>query len=152
MAEPNEIAEAVLIVIKRLAKWLAIGCLGLIALGGIIAGGVYGYDYVTKDYPISKIDMQVSIDSEVCSDPNWPLKVLIGNRSNNTIRRVNFKIEVRMRGRSTDLAKYHTYSSDKVLLHDEGWFQCWENPQESPKDLLADYEFKARITSVYFAD
>ena len=44
----NETAEAILIVIKRLAKWAAYGVLGIVGVGAFIAVSVWGYGRYSK--------------------------------------------------------------------------------------------------------
>ena len=44
----NETAEAILIVIKRLAKWGAYGVLGIVGVGAFIAVSVWGYERYSK--------------------------------------------------------------------------------------------------------
>ena len=77
MTEPNQIAEAAFIVIKRLFKWLGIGAAGLAALSVVVGGGWWAYDYITEDYPRSKIEATALFDIEYCKDKSWPIKVTI---------------------------------------------------------------------------
>lgn len=44
MSETNETAEAILIVIKRLFKWLLIGVVGLLIISALGVGGYYFYE------------------------------------------------------------------------------------------------------------
>ena len=53
----NETAEAILIVIKRLAKWAAYGVLGIVGVGAFIAVSVWGYERYSK-VPTEKVEWE----------------------------------------------------------------------------------------------
>jgi hypothetical protein len=121
----KETAEAILIVIKRIAKWIAFLILGLCLIWGCVAvymsvANYFGYERFKK-----KVDLIVRFDKKQCSDPNFPLFVLIGNQSDKKILKVNFDIFVTKKGYSSKLNNYQSYDSDKIIKKNEGFSSCY---------------------------
>lgn len=126
MANSNEIAEAILLVIKRIAKWIALGILGLIVLGGLAWAGVAGYNYVTYGLPASKVKVIVTLDQAICSDPDFPVAVTILNRSERTVIRTSVHVYAHQKGHSKDLSKWGPLESDVIIPPKEGHRNCWK--------------------------
>lgn len=120
----QEIAEAILLVIRRIAKWLAFGLLGVIALGLAVWGAVRTYRYFDYDRPKSEVQLVVKRDKDFCSS-EFPVFVGVVNKSQRTILRYSFKFEVNEKGHSTNIASWDSNEDDKIIKPGEGWGICW---------------------------
>ncbi len=121
----NETAEAILIVIKRIAKWIAFLILGICLISGCVAAYVWADNYFGYERFKKKVDLIVRFDKKECNDPNFPLFVLIGNKSDKKILKVNFDIFVTKKGYSSKLNNYESYDSDKIIKKNEGFSSCY---------------------------
>ena len=138
MAEKNETAEAILIVIKRLAKWLLFGVLGLAGLIAVIWGGNLLYDYIRVDLPKLKVDVSFTINFDRCKDTKFHVLLTIKNRSNKTILHTSVYAEARRKGRSTDLAYPAPINIDQIIEPDITYAFC-RRPRLEESVLGCDY-------------
>lgn len=63
-----------------------------------------------------------------CSDPTM-LAVYISNRSDKPVERVEFRIAATIPGRSSDLAKYNSYTSDFIIEPGKYVSLCYLAPE-----------------------
>jgi hypothetical protein len=108
-------------------KWLLIATLVLIAISAMIAGFAYGYDWFTHARHQQNVELIVNGELRECSK-DFPIHVLVGNKSERAIEKVEFRLAARRKGRSTDLAKYHSYSDDHIIPPQQGYANCWRAP------------------------
>ena len=124
VAEPREIAEAFLLVIKRLAKWAAVGLFGIACLVAFAAGGLYLFNYVSIDRHKSKIKVTVSYDLKQCTT-ELPLLVFVGNDSGRTVSDVTVYLSAVQVGHSTDYAdSSQGIISDRIIAPGEFYRLC----------------------------
>jgi hypothetical protein len=116
-------------IMRLIGKWLLFGLLILIALCAAIAGALYFYGWYSYDRHVSQVEMFVSTDKTACADDRFPIGVLVGNKSSKVLEKVTFRLEAREKGRSTDLARYHSYSDDHIMEPGTGYQLCWAVPE-----------------------
>jgi len=123
-----------------IAKWSLFGLIGLIVLVCVVIGVAYGYNWFTYDRHVANVQFLISTDQKDCPDDHFPIRVLVGNASSRTVASVSFTLAAREKGRSTNIAEYHSYSDDHILTPRTGWSNCWAVPKLSeqvakPRDL-----------------
>ena len=152
----NEIAEAMLIVIRRVAKWLGVGVLIVLVAGSGIGASFWGYDYITVQYPKSKVSFVVTADSKICEEVSHPVYVAVMNNSSKTIKYTSVSVEARLPGHSTNYANYDAKAtSDKIIAPGEQEGACWMFPldRSSPKGKqVADFEWSTSYSTIRFMD
>jgi hypothetical protein len=131
----KDIAEAILMVIKRIAKWIAIAVVVIIA---IFALGIWYTDFESerkreralieaaeRNEELAKsILISVKVDDPTCTG-NFPFKLQIQNISKKVIRSVDYAMTVTYEGRSTVLNDPdRELSSDIILKPGEGYWEC----------------------------
>ncbi len=114
-----------------------LGCLGVVV--GFAA--LLGYVLIFKPEQDRKhlqeqVVVSVSFDPKGCST-NYPLLIDVHNRSNKTIRKTSWDINVYQPGYSSDLSGYsNDYFSDKILQPGQSWSACYILPSTlKQKDL-----------------
>ncbi len=84
----------------------------------------------------------------------YPVFIGFLNESGRIIESINFTVQARQPGYSSNVATYHAYSTDKIINPKEGWGQCFhiflnqENQFRNPKEL----EYEVKIGYVDFRD
>ena len=148
----NEIAEAALIVIKRLAKWIAWGTLGLVGIGFVGWGVNWLYEYVTYERPKSEVRLEVFRKDEVC-DSQFPVLVGVQNGSSKTILKYSFTLAAKEPGRSTNLAHWESYEDDQIIKPGEGKGTCWRvrerNSTYGSEKWITDPKVEISISSYH---
>jgi hypothetical protein len=112
-----------------ITKWLLVGTLSLLAFAAAVAGAFYSYHWYTIERHEKAVEFIVSTDRKDCADDKFPIYVLIGNKSTRTLERATFTLSARVKGRSTDLARYHSYDDDHISGPNEGFANCWASPE-----------------------
>lgn len=135
----QENAEAILIVIKRLLKWMLVGFFILALLGGVI----YLWSTLSDWYQIgrykSKITVNVKFDKAECPEKEYPLSIFVGNISNKTIEHISVYVKVTNLGYSNKINDYSSFDSDKLIKPKEGFQACWKvNSTEYNETLDGD--------------
>jgi hypothetical protein len=101
---------------------------------------VLAFGWYTHDRHIAQVKITIETGAKQCSEnEKFPLFIVTFNSSQKTIEKVSFTLEARVKGRSTDIVDYHSYSDDHIIEPDTGWGQCWAVPKlkESVKDPRA---------------
>jgi hypothetical protein len=148
MGNARESAEAFLIVIKRLAKWILFVVLGIAGLAAAIGAGAWSYNYVTYEIPKSGVEVSLMTKddkgwSNKCAGTKYPVLLFIGNRSGKTILHTDVYVEARRNGHSTDLATYDSIKLDKIIKPDGGYTICTRPTLKgSALGCDSDYSYK----------
>ena len=124
MSESNVKAEAILIVIKTILKWIGIAIVGI----GILLYLVFQYqEYEGKQR--RKIEDKVSIQAfhpkDAPCSKDFPYQYTIFNDSGRTVEKVSFTVGVKRIGFSSDINRYTSIDEDKILLNNEGYGRCF---------------------------
>lgn len=153
MSNPRDTAEAILLVIRRLAKWVLMLTLGVLSLGGLVFGGFEAYEYVTYERPKSQVTIRVKVSDPKC-DPENPILIAALNDSKRTVEWVSVRLGAYVPNHSTNYAADYNVQYDRVLPPDEGWGACWRLrlTKGAPKgDDPTKYEWKVVSKSVRFS-
>ena len=124
MSESEEKAEAILIVIKRILKWIGIAIISIGTLFFLILQ--YG-EYKTNQR--KKIEDKVSIQAfhpkQAPCDINFPYQYFIMNESGRIVEKVSFTVGIKRVGFSSELNQYTSIDEDKIILNNEGYGRCF---------------------------
>ena len=141
MSNANETAEAVLIVIKRIFKWIVIAlivvslCIGLFAW---LLDYISTREYRKKQEQENKVSIVASSNNENCTSA-YPYFYGIVNGSEKTVNKVSFTVEIRKKGFSSVLNSYTSIDEDKILKPSEGYGRCF---RATKKDYDGDVKDK----------
>jgi hypothetical protein len=146
----KETAEAILIVIKRILKWILYAILMLSVIWGALWALSELYDWYTHDRYLKKIQVAAAFDKNACS-AEFPLLLQIENGSSKTVTSVNIYLEVTNEGRSTILNKdYQSFDSDMILKTSEAASSCWKiSGKDSPYKSLSGDGMKVKVSRYY---
>jgi hypothetical protein len=93
--------------------------------------------------------VSVNYDATGCSK-DYPLRVNIRNGADRTLEKVSWFMAAFVPGRSTDLTKWASYSSDRILEPNQMITLCYKTPElnepQEPSGLL----WKAQMVSTNF--
>jgi hypothetical protein len=141
MADANQTAEAVLIVIKRIFKWIVIALIVVIVCIGLVAW-VLDYtstiEYRKKQEQENMVSIVASRNEEQCTSA-YPYFYGIVNNSEKTVNNVKFTVEIRRKGFSSALNSYTSIDEDKILKPGEGYGRCF---RATKKDYDGDVKDK----------
>lgn len=115
---PQEKAESVLIIIKKLFKWAVVGILVVILFIALLLGYSSVQEWFTTDRHKSKIKVDLTFNSPEC-DKEYPLGVSIKNNSSKTLTNISIYFKVTKKGYSSELNNYRGTNSDKILAPKE---------------------------------
>jgi hypothetical protein len=124
MSDAKEKAEIILIIIKKILKWIGLTILGV----GILFFITYQYsEYQTKQE--KKIEDKVSIKAfhpkEGPCEKDYPYQYIVFNDSGKTVEKVSFSVGIRRVGFSSDLNGYTSIDEDKIIPSGEGYGRCF---------------------------
>lgn len=121
----NENAEAILIVIKKIFRWIAMAVLALIGLFIIIFSWSKFSDWYKIDRHKNNIKVVALFDKKICDDKNFPLLIGVVNNSSKTIEKISINIKVTKTGFSSKLNGWGNFDYDKIIKPGESWGLCW---------------------------
>jgi len=102
----------------------------------------------------NKVTLSIAYNTTNCG-LQYPLNVIITNRSDKTVTKVTWWLVVNKPGFSTNLAGYSAnYSCDKILKPGEAWSVCYMLPStlNSQNYPLPQLEYKTSSKYVYFEE
>jgi hypothetical protein len=154
MSEAKIKAEAILIVIKKILKWIG---LSLVCIGLLIFL-VYQYgEYETKQR--KEIEDKVSVKAfhpkEGPCSKDFPYAYVVLNESGRVVERVTFTVGIKRSGFSSDINRYTSITEDKIIASKEGWSRCFraEDANQYGKDLTEkDVDIVISYKNVKFKD
>lgn len=121
----NENAEAILIVIKRILKWIAIGIAVLIAIFAAIMAWSSFEDWYSKGRHKAKVRVVAEFNNPKCS-AGYPLYIGVINDSSKTITNISVYLKVTKEGYSKALNRvYSSFDSDFIIKPNIGASACW---------------------------
>lgn len=132
----QENAEAVLIVIKRLAKWILMGIIIIALLGGVMYLWSTFSDWYQVGRYKSKITVNVKFDKAECPEKDYPLSIFVGNTSTKTIEHISVDVKVTNFGYSNKINDYSSFANDKLIEPNKGFQTCWRVNSETYGETL----------------
>ena len=145
------------LVVRTVLKWLGISLLGFGVLAGLALSGFWLHSYLTYTLPKSKIEVVIKADQSFCeSSPEYPVFVGFVNNSDRTVNSVDFTIEARLKGRSSNVHSYNTIRDDHIMKPSEGFGQCyrptWSYEYKDSALNAAELEWSIGMLTVNFAE
>ena len=145
MGSPNETAEAILIVLKKILKWIFFGSLLSVAVLFIGTKVETLWEWQTNGKHAEKVTIKfvTFLKDEECSK-DYPYMYVITNESSKVVEETNFSVEVRRVGYSNVINSYTNITDSKILKPTETSMNCFrttttEYKSEVIKDKDVDY-------------
>ena len=152
MSEANVKAEAILIVIKKILKWIGISIVGI---GILIFAGVQYEEYEAKKRKAieDKVLIKAFHPKEQPCSKDFPYQYAIFNDSGKTIEQVRFVVEIKRIGFSSEINRYLSLTEDKIIAHNEGYGRCFraEDKNDYGKNLTEkDVNIEIKYKNITF--
>lgn len=109
-------------------KWLLITIAVLISLAAAGIGFYFAQQWYTHDRHAAAVQLYISFDQNFCASQEYPIGVLVMNKSSRTITRTTFTLEAFVPGRSTNIAQSEFYSDDHIIKPGANHTYCWRVP------------------------
>lgn len=155
MSSANETAEAFLIVLKKILKWIFFGAIILVSVlfVGIKLEELWKWQTNGKHAEKVTIQFVTFINENRCSK-DYPYMYVISNKSSKIVEKTMFDVKVRRVGYSNVINEYTIISDSKILKPTETTMSCFravslDNKREILKDT--DVNFSVGFKSVEFS-
>lgn len=147
--------DSLLSALKRVLNWamLIVGTLASLLTAFVVYS--YLHEYYTETVPARQVKVAAFyVRHKDCMERDYPLALTFKNDSSRTVLSIDFRLEAYYPGRSTNLAKYDTWTDDFIRKPgDDPIGNCWRLPElDSPYVKRSDVEYKVRIISVRFEE
>jgi hypothetical protein len=150
MSQANEKAEAILIVIKRILKWIAITVAVIV---GAITIFVQYSDWASERREKArfakedKVVVKALYPEEKDCQEGYPYLYTVVNNTNQTVRKVTFQVEITKKGFSKVLNSRTEIEEDKILKPNEGYGRCFRaTSEESYSKQVTEKDVVINIT------
>jgi hypothetical protein len=148
MSDAKIRAEAILIVIKKILKWIGLSfvCVGLL----IFLAYLYEQYEAKQSKEIEdKVSIRAFHPKEGPCSKDFPYQYVVFNESGRVVEKVTFTVRIKRSGFSSDINRYTSISEDKIIQNEEGWGRCFraedanqygKNLTEKDVDIVIDYK------------
>lgn len=152
MSTAKEKADVVLIVIKRIVKWVVIAA-------AVFFGFVFLVHRAEEERHKERIELEdkVVVNAVVPDDKDcevdYPYLYTVVNKTEKTVERVTFAVEIRRQGFSTPLNAFTQIAEDKILKPNEGYVRCFKAYSDTGgRNPVTEKNVDIKITNkiVYF--
>jgi hypothetical protein len=152
MSEANVKAEAILIVIKRILKWLALSFLGI---GFLFFVTLQYEEYKDKKRKIieDKVSIKAIHPKEGPCSKEYPYQYIIFNNSGKVVEKVDFTVGIKRVGFSSDINRYTSIVEDKIIPNNEGYGRCFraEDANQYGRNLTeSDVDIEVKYKNITF--
>lgn len=103
----------------------------LVAIVAVIVAYFYIQDQAEKSR-VARVAVQATYGGALCTDPNFPLLLVIHNGSDRTFAKLSIDVFANREGYSDSLVFENIYS-DKIMQPNENYSACWS---------VGDYQMK----------
>jgi hypothetical protein len=124
MSEAKIKAEAILIVIKRILKWIGI-LIAVIAILFFLAFQYEEYERKKKELIEEKVSIKAFHSKAGSCSKDFPYQYFILNESGKTVEKVTFTIAIKRVGFSSEINRYTSLEEDKIILNNESYGRCF---------------------------
>jgi hypothetical protein len=147
MSSAKEISDAILIVIKKIAKWILLTAITVGVLIFIAVKANDLWEWQTNGRHADKVSiMFVDLIEKAC-DKEYPYMYIITNESSKTVEEVNFSVEVRKTGYSKVINTYTSITDSKILKPSETSSMCFRAIGKDYKsEVLRDREVDYKLS------
>ncbi len=124
MSDAKVRAEAILIVIKRILKWLGLSflCIGLLFF---IAYQYEEYRAKERKEIEDKVSIRAFYPKEGPCSKDFPYQYVVFNESGKVVEKVTFTVGIKRSGFSSNINRYTSIDEDKIIPNNEGWSRCF---------------------------
>jgi hypothetical protein len=155
MGSPNQTAEAILIVLKKILKWIVLGTLLFVAVLFIGTKVEALWEWQTNGKYAEKVTIKfvTFLEDKECSK-DFPYMYVITNESSKVVEETNFNVEVRRVGYSNVINSYTHITDSKILKPNETSMNCFRTTTTDYKSELIrdkDVDYSAIYKTVKFA-
>jgi hypothetical protein len=134
--------------------------IGVVVIATFIAVGLGLYLYVEHQEELRRkesdqVVVKVNYAGEKNCPASHPLSVFIGNTTNRTVNKIEFRVEIRRPGYSDNLVDGYgagSFRSDKIIKPDEGHSFCHTAPKLKGSPALKDLEYTVGSKNITFAN
>lgn len=146
MSSANETAEAILFVIKRLLKWIALSAAATVVLFFSVIKFNEFWDWFTVGRFAEKVEVNLrnAAPNECAYD--YPYFYTIQNNSGKTIEKVNFSVEIRKKGYSNTINNYTSLTDTKILKNSESTLGCFKAQRNDYKGEVSDKDVDLNVS------
>lgn len=150
MSTPQEQAEAILIVLKRIMKYI-LGLILIIAIGFTLIIQYLEYKNKQEREERQKIEDQIVVvagypyNNQPC-EKGYPYFYAVRNNSEKTLESVNFTLEIRPKGRSIPINSYTSFTEDKILQTGEYTSRCFSAISKDYSKPLTDNDVEIKVS------
>ena len=152
MSEANVKAQAILIVIKTILKWIGLSVIGIGIL--IFLGVQYDeYEYKKRKAIEDKVVVRAFHPKEGSCSKDFPYQYLIINHSGSTVEKVSFTVDIKRKGFSSNINRYTSLDEDKIIPNNESYGRCFraEDANDYRKNLTEkDVDIEITYKNVTF--
>jgi hypothetical protein len=144
MSEAKIKAEAILIVIKTILKWIF---LSIIGIGILIFIGFQYSEYETKKSKAieDKVVIKAFVPNEILCSKDFPYQYSISNYSGKTIEKTTFTVGVKRIGFSSNINRYTSIDEDKIIHNNETYIRCFR-AEDANRNNLTEKDVHIEIT------
>jgi hypothetical protein len=146
MSSPNETAEAIWIVIKRILKWLIILTLVVIVGFFVLIQANKFWEWLTNDRYAENVNISLHVAKPDDCDKDYPYIYIVQNKSDKTIDEVRFSVEVRKIGFSNTINSYTSITESKILKPDESTANCFNADRKYFNGKIKDIDVDLKLT------
>ena len=148
MTTAKETAEVILIVIKRIIRWIFVT---LIAIGIIVGAIAWYIDYQNaQEYKAviqqeEKVTITAGYKTSDCTD-GFPYFYIVENNSDKEVTKVKFTVEVKKTGFSNPLNSYTSIEEDKILKPTEKFVRCFRAQNKDYNGHVKEKDVEIGVT------
>ena len=146
MATAQELAEATLIVLKRIFKWLLLGCVFIAVIIAVTLQILKWWEYQTTGKHAEKVIIKAFSAKDGGCDNDYPYTYTIKNSSDKTVEKTDFTLEIRKLGYSNKINSYTNIEDFKILKPNESLRGCFRAQSSDYKTNLTEKEVDITVS------
>ena len=141
MSSAQDTADAIILVLKKLLKWIFLGTLAASLVFFIIVKAIEFWDWQTVGRHAEKVSIKFVTLIEGDCEKEYPYMVMIVNQSSKTVLETEFSVEIRRKGYSNVINSYLSMTESKILKPTESSSRCFRAiSKNNDRDVLRDKE------------
>ena len=146
MSSANETAEAILIVIKRLLKWILLSGVAIGVVIYLLVQIVEYWEWYTTGRHKEKVEIDFHVAKLNDCDKEYPYLYIVRNNSDKTIDETEFTVEIRSKGYSSALNSFTSITESKILKPNEATAGCFRAARKDNNGDVIEKEVDFDVT------